>query len=581
MQDEIATAFRTAMRLDQGFAIEDRMSFDDIPGWDSVGHMNLISELESRLGIALEMDEIVAIDSVGAVRKLVAQDEQGDMNAARQPLLETLLAHADAGPDRIAFSSREGDLSYGAFAQMIAAAAARIARVIGGRGERVVLCGPNSPHLAAAYFAVQVAGGVAVLLDAATPADSLRWVVEDAEARLVLIDGARSTGFSRNLGGTPPKGGTTSALPCPVEDLADVTRADESPALFSPRAALDDDADLIYTTGTTGRRKGVLLSHENIAQAAVNINAFIGTTADDREVMPLPLSHSFGLGRLRVMALAGHCLLLMPGMRNPAAVLKQLLDSKATGLALVPAGFDLILRMTRDRLGDARSHLRYVEIGSASMPLATREKLMELLPQTRLCHHYGLTEASRSAFLEFHADRDHIASIGRPSPNVEMAIRDEQGRDVPDGEQGQIVVRGRMVMRRYWKQPELTSSVLHDGWFSTGDCGWRDAAGHYDLVGRQADIVNVGGRKVNPEEIEEALNSHPAVVESACIGVPDPQGIVGECLKAFVVLRTEATDEQLIDWLRTRVEEYKVPRIWQRVDRIAKTESGKVQRRLL
>ena len=330
-----------------------------------------------------------------------------------------------------------------------------------------------------------------------------------------------------------------------------------------------------------GRRKGVLLSHESIAQAAVNINSFIGTTADDREVMPLPLSHSFGLGRLRVMALVGHCLLLMPGMRNPAAVLKLLLDTRATGLALVPAGFDLILRMTRDRLGDARSHLRYVEIGSAAMPLATRMKLCELLPETRLCHHYGLTEASRAAFLEYHADREHLATIGRPSPNVEMAVRNEAGRDVPDGQQGQIVVRGRMVMRRYWKQSELTASDLREGWLHTGDCGWRDAEGYYHLAGRQAELVNVGGRKVNPEEVEEALNAHPAVVESACAGVPDPQGIVGECLKAFVVLRGDTTDEQLIEWLRARVEEYKVPRIWQRVDRIARTESGKIQRRML
>lgn len=295
--------------------------------------------------------------------------------------------------------------------------------------------------------------------------------------------------------------------------------------------------------------------------------------------MPLPLAHSFGLGRLRAMALAGHCLLLAPGMRNPAALLKHLLDCKASGLALVPAGFGLLLRMIRDRLGDARGHLRYVEIGSAPMPPATREKLADLLPDTRLCHHYGLTEASRSAFLEYHADRDRLSSIGRPSPNVEMALRDDQDRDVPDNQQGQIVVRGRTVMREYWKQPELTRSVLRNGWLHTGDCGWRDAGGYYYLAGRQADVVNVGGRKVNPEEVEEALNAHPSVVESACGGVPDPQGIVGECLKAFVVLRNEVRDEELVDWLRRRLEEHKIPRLWQRVDRIAKTESGKIQRR--
>ncbi|MGA2253183.1 MAG: fatty acid--CoA ligase family protein, partial [Thermoguttaceae bacterium] len=177
--------------------------------------------------------------------------------------------------------------------------------------------------------------------------------------------------------------------------------------------------------------------------------------------------------------------------------------------------------------------------------------------------------------------RDHLASIGRPSPNVRMAVHDDTGRDLPDGRQGEIVVRGGMVMQQYWKQPELTRDTLRDGWLRTGDRGYRDADGYYHLTGRQSDLVNVGGRKVSPEEVEQALNGHPAVVESACIGVPDPQGIVGECLKACVVLRGEVRDEQLIEWLRQRVEEHKIPRIWQRVEEIAKTASGKIQRHLM
>lgn len=477
------------------------------------------------------------------------------------PLFATLLDHAARYPRQAAVVAAGETVSYGEFAQMIRSAATRI-RHTANRGDRIVLCGPNSPHLAAAYFAVHLAGGVAVLLDADTPLQSARWVVDDAGAQLTLA--------AREL-----------ALPGPVEDLAACCRPGESRSFDLPQPGLADAADLLYTTGTTGRKKGVLLTHENIAQAALNINAFVGTCRDDLEVMPLPLSHSFGLGRLRAMAQAGHCLLLMPGMRNPAAVLKLLLDAKASGLALVPAGVDLVLRMTRDRLGDAREHLRWIEIGSAAMPLETKRKLMELLPQTRICHHYGLTEASRAAFLEYHADSDQLASIGRPSPNVEMAVRDDAGRDLPDGQEGEIVVRGGMVMQQYWNQPELTQDVLRNGWLRTGDRGYREADGYYYLTGRQGDLVNVGGRKVSPEEVEQALNGHPAVAESACVGIADPQGIVGQCLKACVVLRHEVRDEQLIEWLRQRVEEHKIPRIWQRVEKIAKTPSGKIQRHLM
>jgi long-chain acyl-CoA synthetase len=486
----------------------------------------------------------------------------GPMTGLRAPLVKTLLDHAARHPDRPAMMSGGETVSYGDFARMIRAAAVRIRRAMIERGDRVALCGPSSPHLAAAYFAVHAAGGVAMLLDADIPSESAQWMTSDAEARLTLT--------TRDL-----------AVPGPVEDLTAWCQPEDGISYYGPLPALADTADLIYTTGTTGRKKGVLLTHENIATAACNINDFVGTCGDDREVVPLPLSHSFGMGRLRVMALVGHCLLLLPGMRNPATVLKQLLDAKASGLALVPAGIDLVLRMTRDRLGDARGHLRYIEIGSAAMSMETKRKLMELLPDTRICHHYGLTEASRAAFLEYHADRDHLDSIGRASPRVAMAVHDDEGREVPDGQPGEIVVRGGMVMQQYWRQPDLTRAALRGGWLRTGDRGYRDGDGYYHLTGRQSDLVNVGGRKVSPEEVEEAINSHPGVVESACVGIPDPQGIVGECLKACVVLRGAVDDQQLIDWLRHRVEEYKIPRIWQRVEKIAKTASGKIQRHLM
>ena len=316
VQDDIAAAFRSAMRLEQEFAIEDRMSFDDIPGWDSVGHMNLISELETRLGVALEMDEIVALDSVGAVRKLVARKRAG--RRERSSTAAGRIAACACGRA----SPAAGNHRRGRNAQLWRSFPAGVVSrgtdrpVLGGRGERVVLCGPNSPQLAAAYFAVHAAGGVAVLLDADAPAEAVRAAVEDSEARLVLLDATQLA----TAGESPALAGGLPGRPAAVEDLAAITAMTAGPPLHSPRANLADAADLLYTTGTTGRRKGVLLTHDNIAQAAVNINAFVGAAAEDREIMPLPLSHSFGLGRLRVMALAGHCLLLMPGMRNPAAL---------------------------------------------------------------------------------------------------------------------------------------------------------------------------------------------------------------------------------------------------------------------
>jgi long-chain acyl-CoA synthetase len=206
---------------------------------------------------------------------------------------------------------------------------------------------------------------------------------------------------------------------------------------------------------------------------------------------------------------------------------------------------------------------------------------MELLPTTRISHHYGLTEASRAAFIEYHSDADRLDSIGKASPNVEIAIVDEENHPLPDGDIGEIAVRGPMVMQYYWKQPELTRKVMRNGWLHTGDLGRRLPDGYLYLAGRKDDVINVAGKKVIPEEVEAAINEHPSVTESAVVSMPDPQGLTGQCIKACLVLRNDVLDEELVGWLRGRLEEHKIPRVWQRVERIAKTPSGKIQRHLM
>ncbi len=491
-----------------------------------------------------------------------------------RPLIESLLAHADARPEQTALASSshldasDGAISYGELGRMIRRAAARLVGQGVERGGRVIICGRNSRAWAAAYFAIHMAGGVAVPFDADTPLEAIRETALHAEARLALT--ARP-GLLEGHG----------ALDIPCEDIVAITSPSSGTLLESSRCIMDETADLLYTTGTTGQKKGVLLTQSQIAHAARNINEFIGERPTDYEVVSIPLSHSFALGRLRVMARVGHTLHLEAGMRNPAALLKTILDTRATGFAMVPAGIEMILRLTGDRLGDAREHLRYMEIGSAAMSPATKTRLAALLPTTRICHHYGLTEASRAAFIEYHSDACRLDSIGKASPNVEIAIMGDENHPLPDGEVGELAVRGGMVMQEYWKQPELTQQVLRAGWLRTGDLGRRTPDGSLYLVGRKNDLINVGGKKVSPEEIEAVINQHPAVVESAGVGMPDPQGLTGECIKACVVLRNDVRDEELVDWLRGRLEEHKIPRVWQRVERLAKTPSGKIQRHLM
>lgn len=346
---------------------------------------------------------------------------------------------------------------------------------------------------------------------------------------------------------------------------------------------LQQPADILFTTGTTGKSKGVVLSHQALAAACRHITAVVGTTAGDVELLPLPLSHSFGLGRMRSALSAGASLVLFDGVYDASSIVNALSEHRATGFSSVPAGIAILLEQQAAGLGRAAPHLRYLEIGSASMPVVHKMHLMALLPETRICMHYGLTEASRSAFLNFHDDHDKLESIGRPSPGVEMRIAREDATEAAAGTEGHLEVRGRHLMSGYWQDPEMTAATLRDGWLRTGDLGRVDDGGYFWLSARASDIINVGGRKVSPHELEAVLLRHPAIAECACVGIPDP--LSGQAVAAFLVAcpgRRELPKlSELAKLLRENVEPYKVPRKFEWVDELPKSSSGKVLRHQL
>jgi long-chain acyl-CoA synthetase len=206
--------------------------------------------------------------------------------------------------------------------------------------------------------------------------------------------------------------------------------------------------------------------------------------------------------------------------------------------------------------------------------------------------HYGLTEASRSAYISFHDDQDKLDSIGRPSRGVEMRVTAEPGEDAFEAQgdaqgdaQGQIEIRGGHLMSEYWQDPDLTEKTLRDGWLRTGDIGRRDEDGYFHLSTRVSDIINVGGRKVSPNEIEDILLKHPAIEECVCLGIPDPQGLSGEIIVVYLVgrpgTRARPAFSELAKLLRQSLEPYKIPRQFHWVEQIPKSGSGKVLRQQL
>ncbi|HEX2139233.1 MAG TPA: class I adenylate-forming enzyme family protein [Woeseiaceae bacterium] len=486
-----------------------------------------------------------------------------------QPLFRQILAHADvpgtAGKTAVAWGDRS--LSYGELGRAVRNRAALLGSGYGvAAGERVALLAESDGDFVATYLAVHSLGGICAPLDPRTPPDRLLRVIEKLSPCVTVSRNplaaevrhqARYTELAGRIGGSS----------APSVDVS-----------------LDRTADILFTTGTTADPKGVVLSHRALATACAHINRFIGTTPDAVEVLPLLLNHSFGLGRMRCVLSLGATLVLVPGFANAGRVIAALAQHRATGFASVPAGIAILLS-DGEALAHFADQLDYVEIGSSAMPIEQKRRLMELLPNTRLCMHYGLTEASRSVFLEFHGDGEKLDSIGRPSPGVELRIADESGESLRCGETGQIEVRGGHLMSGYWRDPELTANTLRAGWLRTGDLGRQDADGYVFLEARADDVINVGGRKVLPQEIEEILERHPAIADCACAGIPDPQGLSGEMVAVWLVPGRPDGElpafSELAKLLRQKLEPYKTPRRFFWTDRIPRSSAGKLLRREL
>jgi long-chain acyl-CoA synthetase len=424
-------------------------------------------------------------------------------------------------------------------------------------GDRVILAASADIAFVYLYFGIHLAGGICVPIDPDTNQNRFDLIFTSTSPVAVL-------GSLQKVAGTS----------VPLDSISG-----DSDSLPYVAPALDRIADILFTTGTTGAPKGVALSYRNVAAAAENINTFIENTADDIELLALPVSHSFGLGRVRSVLAKGGTLVLLGTFANVKRFFGEMKRCNVTGFGMVPASWGFIKKMSGNYIGKFAGQLRYIEIGSAFMAIEDKKMLMSLLPHTRICMHYGSTEASRSAFMEFHSCQDDLSTAGPASPNCEIKVFSPEGAELPRGEEGEVCVRGDHVTCSYWNEPpERFAADFYHGYFRTGDSGIQDERGYLYLKSRIKEIINVGGKKVAPMEVEDILNSIPGIKESACVGIPDPGGILEEVVKAFIVAEPDLTDEEILNQLRPRLEAYKWPAALERVSAIPKTSSGKIQR---
>lgn len=444
------------------------------------------------------------------------------------------------------------------------------------RGDRAALFLPNIPEFIIAYYAIQRLGAIAVSLNVMLKRDEVEFILRDSGAQSIISVPSlleQVPGNIPTLKAIVSIGETNRSGCVTFSDLLSDSANDV------PLADLDGDAGaaILYTSGTTGKPKGVLLTHNNLKFNAEATKRATQMRADDRLLCFLPLFHCFGQNFIMNSAVDTGAALILHERFVPNDILESVLANRATIFLAVPAVY--IRFLAQPDIEKYLQPIRYYFTAAASMPMEVARRWRERFGKV-IYEGYGLTETSPFASYNHHTEyRD--GSVGTALEGVEIKVIDDKGEALPPGEIGEIAIKGPNVMQGYYNLPEETTQAIRDGWFLSGDVGKMDEDGYVYLVDRSKDMVNVSGFKVWPREVEEVLAKHPGIVEAAVIGVPDP--VCGEAVKAFVVKKEGAalTDQEVIAFCRDRIAVYKAPREAEFIDALPRNPSGKVLKREL
>ncbi|MFZ0249755.1 MAG: FadD3 family acyl-CoA ligase [Acidimicrobiales bacterium] len=342
----------------------------------------------------------------------------------------------------------------------------------------------------------------------------------------------------------------------------------------------DDPSDILFTSGTTGVPKGVVMTHGRTLIVATDWVAMTGLSVGDVYLQVNPYFHMFGLKAGILASVAAGATMLPEPVFDVDRVLARVASERVTVLPGPPTLYQSILDHPRRAQHDLSS-LRVAVTGAADIPVELIRRVHDELPFKRIVTGYGLTEGGTACATSEQDDAEAIATtVGRPRPGFELRIVDDNGRDLPTGEAGEVLLRGGSIMAGYLDDPEETAKTLSaEGWLRTGDLGQVDESGRLRIVGRVKDMFIVGGFNAYPAEIENALLRHPAVQQAAVIGVPDQR--LGEVGMAFVVVSGDVSGDDIIEWSRSAMANYKVPRVVEVVDALPLNATGKVLKDVL
>jgi len=485
---------------------------------------------------------------------------------------ELLRQRVDAAPDKpfIFSESDHRQFTYKQFEAAVKRTASLLAANGIGKGDVVSLLMPNSVEYVIAYFACWQLGALAGPINSLLKAQEIAYVISNSEAKAWLVNSE----FLPIVEAIQDQ----VVRVIPFDNEAEVT-ADERG--LNTDISLEDEAIIIYTSGTTGKPKGCLLTHANLIANARQISSWLKFTETDRLLTMMPLFHMNAVSVTTMSALYAAGSTVVSSKFSASRFWQIISDYQITSFGSVATMLSMLLSTYPDGVpeGLKTDQLRFAMCGSAPVPAEVLRRFEETF-NCLVVEGYGLSESTCRSTFNPPDTRRRPGSCGVPIGN-EMRVVDEEDREVPDGELGEIVLQGENVLKGYYKNDLANETAFRNGWFHTGDIGYRDADGFFYIVDRKSDMIIRGGENIYPREIDEVLYQHPDIAAAAVVGVPD--ALYGEEVAAVVVLKSGATttEQEVIDYCKARLADFKCPKTVHFVDDIPKGPTGKLLKREL
>lgn len=449
------------------------------------------------------------------------------------------------------------------------------------RGDRVILQMPNCPEVLQTFQAIWKIGAIAVPINYQVGAEEIAFIYKNSGANTVIsapeyLDKVRAA-QTRN----PEVKNVIIVSPDPVEGTMSFKEllAKSSDELEIVKTNDDDVAALIYTSGTTGTPKGVMLTHAGLAFTAHSQQETNDLPQDMISLAVLPLCHSFGIATMNAayLRLKGKTIILRSF--NLEQLFSSIQKYRINSLCAVPTMYVYMLQYAEAAKYDISS-MKYWVCGSAPLAMDTWKQFKEKFG-AEIAEGWGLTEAGANNTTSANLAVKKVGSIGKPQLGMEIKIFDDNDNELPQGQEGEIVIRGPIVMKGYWNLPEATAEVIKNSWLHTGDIGYIDPDGYFFITDRKKDIIIKGGENISPRTIEEVLYAHPKIAEAAVIGMKDP--VYGEDIKAFVTLKPgqSTTPDAIMTFCRANLKRFRVPKEIVIMQAMPKTLVGKILKKEL